>query len=147
VKTTPVFAALLLVGCATAEIEEPIAALFPTDPGVLACEPASLSDGQTLTLRFGQGHGRELAIVREADETPYYLVVQAPPPGMRALMLRNLFAVATRVEMPASVTGYRWLGEGGNERIFTTPGEYVVVISDDLESGTPGHSCAIDYRG
>ena len=129
------------------DAEPPLTTIFPADARVLACAPTTLRDGQSLVLTLGQGHERELAIVREADETPYFLVVQSPPPDMRPFMLRNLFAVATRVEMPASITGYKWIGDGGNERIFTSPGEYTVVMSNDLESEIGGHSCAIDYRG
>ena len=148
------FQAFILSGCATAnmvdtaeEEEVPLDNIFPNNPQVLACAPATLSSGQTLTLTLGPGHGRELAIVRESDETPYFLVVQGPPPDMRSLMLRDLFAVASRVDMPASITGYKWIGDGGNERIFTSPGEYVVIVSDNLEGEAGGNSCAIDYRG
>ena len=106
-----------------------------------------LRDGETLTLTLGPGHGSELGIVREQGEVPYFLVIQGPPPEMQTLMARGEFGAATRVEVPASATGYKWLGEGGNERIFTTPGTYEGLISNSLESEEGGHMCVVEYLG
>ena len=122
---------------------------FREDPSVLSCAPQRLSAGQSLVLTMAPGHGKELAILREEGdvEIPFFLVVQSPPDDMRALMSREAFGAATRVEVPTSATGYKWVGEGGNERIFTTPGTYEVLLSDSLESEEGGHFCAVDYLG
>ena len=158
-RVAPLFVAMALFGCSQAE-NPPQAAgagagageaaeppsIFAVDPQVLSC-PTMLRDGETLVLTLGPGHGSELGIVREESEVPYFLVVQSPPDEMRSLMARNEFGIATHVEVPSTATGFKWLGEGGNERIFTTPGTYEVLISNSLESEEGGHMCVVEYLG
>ena len=154
-------AALALLGCSqsaddtqTAEAAANAAAaaaepqsIFKVDANVLSCSPAMLHNGEPLVLTLGAGHGSELGVVREEGEVPYFMVIQGPPDDMKTLMARGEFGAATRVEVPSDATGFRWVGEGGNERIFTTPGTYEVLISNSLESEDGGHMCVVQYLG
>lgn len=141
-----VVAVLVLAAC-TGEVSEAPPAFWYKDANVLACNPTTLRDGETLVLALGAGHGFELSIVRDADQTPYFLVVQAPPADMRILMSREAFTDAKRVELPSSIVGYKWVRDGGNEPIFTTAGSYSVYVSTALESEEGGYTCKITYVG
>ena len=66
---------------------------------------------------------------------------------MHLLMTQEAFADATRVELPASIVGYKWVRDGGNERIFTQPGNYSVYVSTALESEEGGYTCKVRYTG
>jgi hypothetical protein len=135
-----------LVGCTHVDYEAP-PVVWLSDVRVLGCNPSTLSNGQTLVLTLGEGHGSELSILRDSDNIPYFLVVQAPPPDMRLLMTREEFAAATRVELTSSIVGYKWVRDGGNELIFTRPGSYSVYVSTALESEEGGYMCKVNYTG
>lgn len=115
------------------------------DPRVLSCSPTALDAGETLVLQLGSGHGAELAILREVDGTVFFLVVQAPPSGMKALMSREAFSESERVEIPTDSIGYVWEEGRGNERIFDRTSRYTLYTSDALESEIGGHRCSVTY--
>jgi hypothetical protein len=143
--------ALLVAGCATAadvriedDVEETV---WVNNPKVLSCSPERLATRGKLILTLGPEHGKELAIWRESDKTWFFLVVQAPPTDMKPLMSREAFAVATRIEIPADSIGFAWAKDRGNERIFTSPGRYIVYASEVLESEVGGHECTVTFAG
>jgi len=116
------------------------------DPAVLDCQPRVLRLGEPLTLRFGPGHGAEMSIWRVADQRPFFLVVQGPPADMHSLMSREEFAAAKTVTLTPDTTGFAWVYDGGNEKIFTLEGEYRIHVSEILESERGGHTCSVIFR-
>jgi hypothetical protein len=140
---------LILLGLAacTSELSEAPPTVWRQDTHVLDCTPAAFRDSEGLLLTLGPGHGAELAIHRHSDNAPYFLVVQLPPADMRILMTREEFAEATTVRLSTATSGYKWVKDGGNERIFTTPGTYTIQVSEVLESEIGGYTCTVEYRG
>jgi len=136
---------LPLTACTSGLSEEP-PTVWRQDTDVLNCTPAAFGDSEFLLVTLGPGHGAELAILRHSDDAPYFLVVQSPPADMRILMTREEFAEATTVRLSTATSGYRWVKDGENERIFTTPGRYTIQVSELLESELGGHTCTVEYR-
>lgn len=119
--------------------------IWKEDRKVLACSPTNLGPSDTLVLTLGRKHGFELAITRRADNIPFFLVVSAPPTDMKSLMSPDEFAKARRVTFKTTNTGYAWVKDGGNERVFTAPGKYTVSVSEVLESERGGYICTVTY--
>jgi len=136
--------ALLFAGQAT-ETDGYEPAEWFTDSRVLACTPASLSSSGTLVLTLGHRHGSELAIRRVSDNTWYFLVVGLPSLDEPQLMTHEQFAVARRVEIPAT---FKARASGGPlESVLNRPGQYEAYVSDILESEVGGHVCRFNYTG
>jgi hypothetical protein len=112
---------------------------------VLACSPSKLGPSDTLVLTLGPKHGRELAITRHMDNIPFFLVVSQPPADMKSVMSPDEFAKARRVTFKTTATGYAWVKDRGNERVFTTPGKYTIRVSEVLESERGGYRCTVTY--
>jgi hypothetical protein len=121
------------------------AELWKEDRKVLACSPTKLGPSDTLVLTLGPKHGRELAITRHGDNIFFFLVVSLPPADMKSLMSPDEFAKARRVTFKTTDTGYAWVKDRGNERVFTMPGKYTVRVSEVLESERGGHRCTVTY--
>jgi hypothetical protein len=121
------------------------AEIWKEDRKVLACSPTKLGPSGTLVLTLGPRHGRELAITRQADNIPFFLVVGLPPSDMKSLMSPDQFAQARRVTFKTTDTAYAWVKDRGNERVFTVPGKYTVHASEVLESELGGYRCTVAY--
>jgi hypothetical protein len=106
----------------------------------MACSPAKLGPSDALVLTLGPKHGRELAITRQADNIPFFLVVELPPTDMKSLMSPD-----RRVTFKISDTGYAWVKGRGNEQVFTVAGKYTVRASEVLESERGGYRCTVTY--
>lgn len=119
--------------------------IWKEDRKVLACSPTTLGPSDTLVLTLGPKHGRELAITRHVDDIRFFLVVSQPPADMKSLMSPDEFSKARRVTFKTTDTGYAWVKGRGNERVFTMPGKYTVLVSEVLESEHGGYSCTVTY--
>jgi hypothetical protein len=138
-------AGLLLTGQATdGDGYQP--AVWLSNQRVLACSPKTLEASDSLVLKLGPGHGRELAIRRVSDNAWYFLVVWLPPEGEPQLMSPEDFALATHVEIPASFKGRASVDDPLGP-IFSRPGAYETYVSDTLESEEGGYVCSFKYIG
>lgn len=136
-------AVLLLAQTSGADDYEP--AYWVSDNRVLSCAPKVLSRSDTLVLKLGVGHGRELAIRRVSDNRWYFLVVGMPEQNEPQLMTPEEFAGARRVAIPAA---FKTRTSGGSlEAVLSRPGTHEVYVSDILESEVGGHICSFNYKG
>ena len=118
------------------------------DLSVLACEPKSVSAADTLTIRKNSALLQELAVKRPNSTVPYFLVVQAPPEEMHALMTTREFSDSSVVKISvASLAGLAWSNGATPEPIFTVPGTYTFLTSSVLESDIGGAECHVEYVG
>jgi hypothetical protein len=118
------------------------------DPSVFACEPKRVSATDTLTLRKNSALLRELAVKRPDSTMPYFLVVQAPPEEMHALMTTREFSDSSVVKISvASLAGLAWSNGATPEPIFTVPGTYTFLTSSAIESDIGGAECHVEYVG
>ena len=116
------------------------------DPNVLACSPTTLSPGQALILTLGRNHGSELAIRRLRDDHWFLLVVGSPPPGHLQLMTPTEFEAANSVEIKSDTVATAWATTAKPELVFSEPGEYEIIVSQNLESEIGGHVCRITFK-
>ncbi|HEY2445771.1 MAG TPA: hypothetical protein VGI20_08550 [Rhizomicrobium sp.] len=121
-------------------------ATWYSDPYRLNCETRARTLGQSVLLALGPNHGSELAVHRLSDDVWFALVTDSPPSDMHSVMTPREYAEVRRLKLPADVTGYQWWSnEGGQKRIFTVAGDYVVYSSDNIESSSPGLGCSINF--
>jgi hypothetical protein len=107
--------------------------------GELTC-PASAVIGQPLTLTKSRTAGSELAVIRP-DGKFLFLVVGSPDAGMHSLMTPEVLAASTQVTMDTrTLEGYDW---ESNRKVFTKPGVYTFLISDNLESDDSAFRCQV----
>ena len=117
------------------------------DPKVLDCQPKILRPGDTLTLKLGPGHGSELAIKRESDETSFILVVDDPTPQLKLIMTREEFKKTNLVKIRTDITAFAHsMSHSGIEKVFSSSGYYEIFISDILESELGGHVCTVKFQ-
>jgi hypothetical protein len=116
---------------------------------VLTCEPRKLGWNDTLVLRFAVPHPQELAI-RGPDRMFYFLVYEptaSDPSGWKPIVDKAAFKAMSELRLPvATAQGTPWaVGKKGNERIFSKPGTYEVILTDVLESdaGRPVFRCRV----
>ena len=115
---------------------------FPTNRPVLACTPAVLWAGDTLTLDMVVPHGGELVVLRP-ERRPLYLV-QYPPAG--TVPPEQRFEYRERLVLPvvsaAGRTGYG----ASDERLFVDTGVYVFNL-DEYKDPSVAFTCRVRYRG
>ena len=140
-----ILAATLLLTGQVAVDDHPITQ-WGTDSRVLSCSSESLLSSGKLLLTLGPGHGGELAIRRVSDGTWYFLVVASPPEDVPQLMAPEAFAVASRVEIPATFETRAWVHGGRIEPVMGDSGTYDVYVSENLESEDGGYTCRFEYR-
>ena len=121
------------------------AELWVEDESIVSCEPRVLRKGETLTIKLGIGHGKELAILRESDKRWYFLVVKEPPKEMKSLMTPDEFKKTKTVTINTETVGFPWEVNPKNEVIFEQPGKYIIFVSEILESEVGGYKCPIEY--
>lgn len=116
---------------------------------VLTCEPTKLGRNDTLVLRFAVPHPHELAI-RGPDRMFYFLVYEpaaSNPRGWKPIVDKASFKTMSELRLPvATAQGTPWVvGKERNERIFSKPGTYEVILTDVLESdaGRPVFRCRV----
>jgi hypothetical protein len=103
--------------------------------------------GQSLVLKLGSRHGRELSIVRMTDKATFMLVVGMPPADIFQLMSTEEFSKARRVEVPSSLKATPWVAESRlSELVFSSTGEYRVYVSENLESERGGYWCKVFFE-
>ena len=82
--------------------------------------------------------------IRDPDGIWFFLVYDGEPasPVRRPLVDKKVFLSMKELRLPVeSAMGSPWAaGHDKNERIFTKPGRYEVVLSDVLESDAPGRT-------
>ncbi|HEX8692251.1 MAG TPA: hypothetical protein VF746_07525 [Longimicrobium sp.] len=121
--------------------------------GALACAPAVLRAGDTLTVRLGRPHPGELAVV--APDGTYFVLASAAvereyadSAGAR-LIPAEAFARMDRLALgtrdAAALPYVR--GRARNERIFQAAGTYELRLSDNLftDAGGEVRRCRVRY--
>ena len=108
---------------------------------MLDCGSATVTSEDSLTIRLGESHPRELAVRRHSDDVWLFLVVSNPPEMMDSLFSREEFEDVREIVVDSATTGFAWQPDGMNERILGQKGEYSVYLSDILESETGGYVC------
>ena len=117
-----------------------------SDARKFACSPSTFGPGQKLVLKLGRDHGALLWIHRLSDDTWFSLINDSPPDDMTVLMTPRDYYNSTRVTLGDSITGYRWYSSrSGQEKIFTTPGRYV-VFSSIVDNMNKGFGCEVSFR-
>jgi hypothetical protein len=117
----------------------------------LNCTPSVMTPDKTLTLRMPVPHGRELG-VRTPQGRFLFIAYQfdeqanpIPPPVPSADFLRM-----NSIELsPALARGVAVSQRSPAEPVFTTPGRYQFVLSDNLETEDDAHAnltCDVRYR-
>ncbi|EKO3766955.1 hypothetical protein P0F26_003659 [Vibrio metschnikovii] len=137
---------LLIVGTTCfGEDEAPETSWIDSDE-MVSCNPVELKSSDTLQVRLGLGHGRELAVYRHEENIWLFLVVGSPPPDMVSLMPPQEFESVSSIKISPTATGYRWDSEGGNEAVFSKPGKYTLYVSENLESEEGGYKCELTVK-
>lgn len=113
----------------------------------LSCSPKTIIMGESVEVKPGGHHGKELAVYRHEDDTWLFMVVGFPPEEMNSLMTPEAFKVAKSFTITKDTTGFSWGSGGGNERIFSRPGKYTFYVSEILESEIGGYKCDILVKG
>jgi hypothetical protein len=138
---------LSLLLFATAEISAQVETPWFRNRQVLSCSPTTLKEGQTLTLKLGPRHGRELMITRMADGTGFMLVVDSPPTDVIQLMSTEEFSKARTVALSTSLKANPWVSESRlSEPVFSNTGEYRIYVSENLESERGGYWCKVHFQ-
>ncbi|NYZ63432.1 hypothetical protein [Luteimonas deserti] len=142
-----ILAAVVLISGQAVERDEHPSTVWGEEKSVVSCSPATLSASGKLVLSLAPDHGRELAVRRVSDNTWYFLVVGLPPTGVPQLMTPEDFAIAKRVEVPATFETRAWGAWAPLERVFNRPGAYEAYVSNNLESEDGGYRCSFYYMG
>ncbi|GAB3092324.1 hypothetical protein GCM10027159_06890 [Lysobacter terrae] len=104
----------------------------------LTCPKEVRSTG-TLLIGLGPRHGSELAIVRKSDGARFVLVAKdkildMPSPDFKKTVLFQYYVDA---EVEAT--------DGIRQKIFNAPGEFQVIVSDDVMADKGGHRCTFRF--
>ncbi|WP_445427381.1 hypothetical protein [Alishewanella sp. HL-SH05] len=137
---------LLLFSIACFSEDEAPETIWIASDNVVSCNPKDLNLGDTLQIKLGGRHGKELAVARDDEGVWLFLIVGLPPLGMDSLMSHQEFEKVNSIEITARTTGYRWDVKGGNEVIFSKPGKYTLYISENLESEDGGYKCEVTVK-
>ena len=108
---------------------------------ILSCKPNIINIDQSIEVKLGNNHGKELAVRRHRDNHWFFMVVGSPPSDMVSLMTPDMFKHAKGFTLKPSTTGYEWEAKGSNKVILSEPGEYSIYTSDILESEVGGYVC------
>jgi hypothetical protein len=114
---------------------------------VLGCSPHTLREGETLTLKLGPNHGKELSVAREHDKTTFLLVVGSPPERFAPIMSTAEFSEAKQVQLSAALEATPWEPpfDKPKVRVFNRTGTYWLFVSNNLESEAPGYRCKVRF--
>ena len=115
------------------------------------CSPQKLTESDTLILKMAQPHGSELAVISPAGE--YYMIayqrIDRRSP-LRPIMSSDEFKKLTEFRIdPKSFKAHPWKdGADKYQKVFTAPGRYRVLLSDNLETddSTPMMECIVNYQ-
>ncbi|WP_299947856.1 hypothetical protein [uncultured Microbulbifer sp.] len=106
---------------------------------VVSCHPSEFKPSDTLQVKLGKWHGKELAVYRHDENLWLFMVVSSPPLGMISLMTPKEFESAKSFEITPSTRGYR----RDNEEVFSKSGNYTLYVSQNLESEDGGYKCEL----
>jgi hypothetical protein len=119
---------------------------FVSDPSVLACTPARVTQADTVVITKRSSTLRELAVRGPHSARVHFLVVSSPPPEMPHLLTSEEFSQRTVFELSVSgLVGLEWIKGAAPERVFTRPGIYTFLSSSTLESDVGGVECQVEY--
>ena len=109
----------------------------------ISCFPTSIEIGESVLVKLGVGHGKELAVRRIGEDVSLFLVVGNAPSEMDSLMSPGEFELLEEFVILPETTGFRWELNGKNEPVFSKPGHYEIYVSESLESETGGYYCEV----
>lgn len=122
---------------------DPVPAQWRRDQLSLSCEPDTLKPGESLKLKFGLPHAAELAIVRDRDDTFFYLISKFDDPKVKQLMDPKSFRTTRDLVLGQDLVANSSDNSSQLKRVFEASGKYRVLLSDALESEEGGVYCAI----
>jgi hypothetical protein len=137
---------LLIVGTTCFGEDEAPETIWVDSDKMVSCSPVELKPSDTLQVRLGLGHGKELAVYRHEENIWLFLVVGSPPSDMVSLMSPQEFESVSSIKISPTTTGYRWDSEGGNEAVFSKLGKYTLYVSENLESEEGGYKCELTVK-
>lgn len=134
----------LLSACALAPERAPAPAVSALD-----CQPAVLRAADVLELSMKTPHGGYLGVVAPG-EFWFLLIYPNPEPERPSMMSAQRFRQLNRLALPVTTTrAAPWVhGHQLAVRVFRKPGEYKILISENLLSHDyPVSSCRVRYLG
>lgn len=134
-KTVAALALAAICACSIEAVES-----GPRRGPPITC-PKELRSTGTLIVGLGPRHGSEMAILRKSDSTLFVLVSKD-----KVLMMPSK-DFATVPLMQFNVDAEFPAGDGEIQRMFSSPGEYEVIVSNDLTDPARGHRCTIQFTG
>ena len=121
----------------------------PPVPRALECRPALLRVNDVLELHMKTPHGGYLGVVAPG-EFWFLLIYPNPEPERPSLMSAQRFRQLDRFALPVATTrAAPWVhGHQRAVRVFRKPGDYKILISENLLSHDhPVFSCRVRYLG
>ena len=116
----------------------------------LRCEPSRLRVGETLTLRIRTPHGRELGVRTPTGR--FLFIAFHPEPGRHInqppISSSAFLGMKTVQLLSPSAIGLDLPADSAPEHVFTSPGTYRFVVSDNLETEDEGHAnlwCTVHF--
>ena len=112
-----------------------------------SCSPSVVGPNDVLVIRKSSTL-IEMMVTKPKSKISHLLVMESPEPGMQLLMSTEAFGRAKEVRIPVGeLTGFRWIVNGEQEKIFSAPGNYRFTASDNLGSDASDLlSCQVQYR-
>ena len=145
-STSLTVAMTLLVACTFAPERPPMAV---NTGNALTCQPSVLRASDILELSLKTPHGGYLGIVAP-DEFWFLLIYPRPEPGRPSMMSAQEFRQLGHLMLPVAKTRAAPWMHGHQEimRVFRKPGEYKILVSENLLSHDyPVSSCRVRYLG
>lgn len=144
VSDTASQAADTLVGDADDEYLPPM-----EDSLSLGCTPKSFGPRDTLTFRMETPHGGEM-VLTTPDHTTYEFVYGQPSEGKKnySLVPIEAFKTMSTLKVPADIRMPPYVyGRDTAETVFRQPGQYVVVMGENLHSDHTGrpYICRVTF--
>jgi hypothetical protein len=137
-------AVTLLSACTLAPERPPAPAVSALD-----CRPAALQADDVLELSMKTPHGGYLGVVAPG-EFWFLLIYPNPEPERPSMMPAQRFRQLDRLTLPVATTrAAPWVhGHRRAVRVFRKPGDYKILIGDNLLSHDyPVSSCRVRYLG
>jgi hypothetical protein len=103
--------------------------------------PKELRSTGTLLIGLGPRRGDELAILRKSDGALFVLVSKDRELIMSSDDFQKTVMFQFNVDAEIAST------DGKMHRVFNAPGEYQVIVSDDVMVPKGGHRCTFTFSG
>jgi len=100
----------------------------------LRCTPSTVTKAGALSLHFEAARGRELG-VRTPDGRFLFIAFAQEVPALASPVPPSALLLSTPLQLHVGqLVGAQSMGRGQLERVFTVPGRYRFVVSENLET-------------